>query len=115
MRERFQVLVIPFMFSEELTVAIFQRSDDQKWQFIAGGGEDNESIIQTAKRESLEEAGIEQNNKFIQLDTVTSIPKKHFSEHKDQKGFWVIPEYCFAVKLESQSLIFQRNINLLFG
>ncbi|MCG2760293.1 MAG: hypothetical protein L6407_03665 [Candidatus Delongbacteria bacterium] len=34
----------------------------------------------------------------------TSIPKECFKEHKDKKGFWVIPEYCFAVKLKDQLL-----------
>ncbi len=93
MRERYQVLVIPFMFEPELKVAIFQRSDDSYWQFIAGGGENGEEPIEAAKRESFEEAGIGPENEFIKLDTVSSVPKKHFSDHKNQKGFWVIPEY----------------------
>ena len=29
------------------------------WQFIAGGGEDGETHIETAKREAFEEAGFE--------------------------------------------------------
>jgi len=104
MREGYQVLVIPFIHTSELNVAIFQRSDDQNWQFISGGGENNEKPVQAAKRESFEEAGIESDNKFIKLDTVSSIPKENFSNHKNQKGIWIIPEYCFAVKLESRLL-----------
>lgn len=74
------------------------------WQFIAGGGENGENPFEAAKRESYQESGIEPHSKFIQLDTVTSIPKERFINHKDSDGLWVIPEYCFVVKLESQSL-----------
>lgn len=98
------MLVIPFAFTQELTVAIFQRSDDNNWQFIAGGGENNEEPLEAAKRESWEEAGIDPENKFIKLDTLSSVPKGIFSHHKNEKGFWVIREYCFAVKPESQLL-----------
>lgn len=105
MRERYQVLVIPFMYISGLSVAIFQRRDDNNWQFIAGGGEDGEEIIEAAKRESFEEAGIETGSKYIKLDTVSSIRKDIFRDHKNQKGIWVIPEYCFAVRAETQTLI----------
>lgn len=98
------MLVIPFMFTPELTVAIFQRSDEGYWQFIAGGGENNEEPIEAAKRESYEEAGIDPSRAVIKLDTVSSVPKSFFLPFKDEKGFYVIPEYCFAVKPESQLL-----------
>ena len=96
------MLVIPFTITQELKVAVFQRSDDNNWQFIAGGGENNEEPFEAAKRESFEEAGITPENTFFKLDTVSSIPKDIFRDHKNEKGFWVIPEYCFAVKIESQ-------------
>lgn len=104
MRSKYQVLVIPVMFTHELIVAIFQRRDDLNWQFIAGGGENNEEPLGAAKRESWEEAGIDPENKFIKLDTVSSVRKDIFRDHKNEKGFWVIPEYCFAVKVETQLL-----------
>lgn len=105
MRERYQVLVIPFMFSTQLSVAVFQRSDDLNWQFIAGGGESGEEPADAAKRETFEESGIKSDNEFIKLVTKSYIPKEFFRDHKNQKGLWVIPEYCFAVKVISQTLI----------
>ncbi len=102
MRARYQVLVIPFTFKHELEVAIFLRRDESYWQFIAGGGENNEEPFEAAKRESFEEAGIESENNFIKLETISSVPKIFFADHKNEKGLWVIPEYCFAVKVESQ-------------
>jgi len=90
MRKTYQVLVIPFIYTSELNVALFLRSDNNCWQFIAGGGENGEKPINAAKRESFEESGISSDNKFIALDTVSSIPKKCFSHHQNQNGIWVI-------------------------
>ena len=59
-RARYQVLVIPYC-TEDSSVqfCLFQRSDMGIWQFIAGGGEEEDiSIIESAKREAFEEAGI---------------------------------------------------------
>ena len=102
MRARYQVLVIPFRYVKELEFAIFQRSDDNNWQFIAGGGENNEKPVEAAKREAFEEAGIDSDNNFLKLDTVSSVRKDVFTDHRNQKGFFVIPEYCFAVKIGSE-------------
>ena len=45
------------------------------WQFIAGGGEDeDETIIISAKREAYEEANIGMDCKYSVLDTQNSIP-----------------------------------------
>ncbi len=104
MRARYQILVIPYIISSDLIVAVFQRSDDDSWQFIAGGGEDGEEPVEAARRESFEEAGIVSESEFLKLDTVSSIPKDIFRDHRDKKGFWVIPEYCFAVELKDKTI-----------
>ena len=57
MRSPFQILVIPFKKNiNQIKVAIFKRKNSLNWQFIAGGGEDNETPLEAAKRESHEEA-----------------------------------------------------------
>ena len=54
MRKPYQVLVLPFTITDnKLYVYIFKRSNGNWWQFIAGGGEDEESIAETAIRELL--------------------------------------------------------------
>lgn len=82
MRAEFQVLVIPFIIDKpkNLKVAIFKRIDGNYWQFIAGGGERNETIFEAARREAYEEAKIESDNKFYKLDTIAMIPKIYFSK-----------------------------------
>ena len=59
-RAPFQVLVYPYrkIDDNEYEYALLKRSDAGWWQAIAGGGEDDETPIETAKREAYEEAGI---------------------------------------------------------
>lgn len=59
-RARYQVFVIPYCIDNgKAQFCLFRRRDIGIWQFIAGGGEDEDiSIIKTAKREAFEEAGI---------------------------------------------------------
>jgi dATP pyrophosphohydrolase len=52
MRALFQILAIPYRrFNGIPEFCVFHRADFDQWQFIAGGGEDNESPLQAAKRE----------------------------------------------------------------
>ena len=102
-REPFNILVFPYRVSNtkgRIEYAIFKRSDLNFWQGIAGGGEENETPLQAAKRETLEESGIHKESDFIRLDFITSIPIHEFL-YKD-KLLWtnnpyVIPEYSFGV------------------
>ena len=55
-RKPIQVLVIPFRIGSEPEFAVFHRSDEEMWQFIAGGVEDQEDAMQAARREAEEEA-----------------------------------------------------------
>ena len=75
-RARFQVLVIPYRIDADgqPRYLLFKRSDLDVWQWIAGGGEDNEAPEQTARREALEEAGIPKDACLMRLDSMASIP-----------------------------------------
>ena len=107
-RVMYQVLVIPYCIKDnKAQFCLFRRSDMGIWQFIAGGGDDEDgSIIESAKREAFEEAGISETYNFFKLDTCCSIPSDCF---KNADVLWgkecfIIPEYAFAVKVESTSL-----------
>ncbi|HEC78357.1 MAG TPA: NUDIX domain-containing protein [candidate division WOR-3 bacterium] len=106
MRAEFQVLIIPFVINEngKLEVAVFKRSGEKYWQFIAGGGKNNETVLEAAQREAYEEAGIIKDSKYFRLDAVAMIPKSCFPEHKNKTGLYVIPEYSFGVLMEDKSL-----------
>ena len=79
-RARYQVLVIPYCIQDgNVQFCLFRRSDMGIWQFIAGGGEEDDiSIIESAKREAFEEAGISKTCNFFKLDTCCSIPANCF-------------------------------------
>jgi len=103
-RAAFQVLVIPFHVDPngEPRYLLLKRSDKNVWQWIAGGGEDDEGPEQAARREALEEAGVPQDARLIRLDSVASIPKIHFADrHLWGDEVYVIPEFSFGVEARS--------------
>ena len=82
------------------------------WQFVAGGGEDEDKApLVSAQREAFEEARISSNLNFTEIETKCSIATECF---KYARTLWgadclVIPEYCFAVKLQSEDVSISRE------
>ncbi len=107
-RAPFQVLVFPYRIipNGDILYVVFKResSTGGYWQGIAGGGEDGESPLQTAKREVYEEAGIQPDSEFIRLDSMAMIPVVDVCGFKWGKDVLVIPQYCFGVKVEDDQL-----------
>ncbi|RKA27968.1 Dihydroneopterin triphosphate diphosphatase [Listeria monocytogenes] len=102
MRQPFQVLVIPYIYLEDTyQFGIFLRNDMKVWQFIAGGGEDNETPMETAVRESKEELNLRENLKVYALESQSYIPSMHFSyaEEAYENGLYVVPEFTFGCNL----------------
>ena len=82
MREPYQILSIPYrIINDEPLFCIFHRDDSCYWQFIAGGGENGEKPVEAAKRESVEEIGIEPNN-IKKLTCIAYIPTEVIAESK---------------------------------
>lgn len=108
-RAPYQVLVIPYKKNgNNISYCVFKRSDmDDCWQFVAGGGEDEDKTpLASAKREAFEEAGISSQMRFTELDTKCSIATECF---KNARKIWgedclVIPEYCFAVEMHGEGI-----------
>lgn len=106
-RAKYQVLIIPYYVENQIVkYGIFHRSDMDIWQFIAGGGEDeDESFLDSAKREAYEEANIPISEKYFILDTQCSIATECFKKARLGWGedCLVIPEYSFAVKISNMN------------
>lgn len=102
----FQVLVVPFMRTPDaIQYAVFRRADAGYWQFIAGGGQDDETAAEAAGRESWEEAGIPPDSPLVPLQSTASI---HVTEIVGD-FLWgpevlVIPEHAFGVEVHSSEL-----------
>ncbi len=103
-RKAINVLIFPYFINDEYRIeyAIFKRTDMNCWQGIAGGVEEGESILEAAKRESLEEAKI--NGDFIELDSKASIPRKWFEGDWDD-NLYVITEYSFGLQVSKKKLL----------
>jgi dATP pyrophosphohydrolase len=102
-RAPFQVLILPYrkLHDLEFEYAIFRRADEGYWHGIAGGGENDETALEAAKRETLEEAGLPEDSTFLKLDTVFSVPVTIYKEsHIWGEDLYVIPCYCFGVLVE---------------
>ena len=103
-----QVLVIPYRIAPDNTIlyALFRRefSTGGYWQGIAGGGENSESPLESAKRETHEEAGIHPSNEFLKLDSFAMVPVANVCGFRWGSDVLVIPEYCFGVKVEQAQL-----------
>ncbi|WP_414044396.1 NUDIX hydrolase [Macrococcus sp. EM39E] len=103
MRAPCNVLVLPYIINEnEPFFCIFKRQDMQIWQFVAGGGENNETPLEAAQRELYEE--IQMNSlKVYKLDATTTVPVEYFKDFKDRwkEGLFVIPVYSFAAEVDN--------------
>ncbi|MDH6365276.1 dATP pyrophosphohydrolase [Enterococcus sp. PF1-24] len=118
-REPFQILAIPWKFeNEEYRFGVFKRSDLNTWQFVAGGGENSETAVQTVIREIKEELGIAiKENVITKLDSVGTIPKINFENHENWQDIFVVPEYAFAFEiLDSNEIILaEEHSEYYFG
>lgn len=104
MRAPLQILVIPFrQTADGPEFAVLRRSDAGYWQFVAGGGEDTETPLQAAERETREEIG--GAGDLIKLDSYSTVPKDAFAV-ADQWGddLYVVPQHCFAIHVADGEL-----------
>lgn len=103
MRAPFQILAIPYRIVDGTPIyCVFHRADHDQWQFIAGGGEDNETPLAAAKRETFEEGGVH-STQWLGLKSLSYIPVTIISvmrrKHWDSSTY-VIPEYTFGFECQ---------------
>jgi dihydroneopterin triphosphate diphosphatase len=106
-RAQFNILVLPYRLGigARQEFAVLHRRESNMWQFVAGGGEDNERPFATAQREAFEEIGISvPEAAWIRLDATASIPRTAFPGASWPDSVYVIPEYCFAVEVGTADL-----------
>ena len=104
-RAPFQVLVFPFRRNvDQIEYAVFRRADNNNWQAIAGGGEDEETPLQAAGREAFEEAEIPASKQLIPLSSMATVPVVHICGFAWGEDVRVVPEYCFGVNVTGVDL-----------
>ena len=107
-RAPFQVLVYLYRKTTNgvFEYALFKRADAGWWQAVAGGGEDDETPLEAAKREVFEETGVSGNVVLIQLDTIVPIRATGFRDsHLWGEEVYVIPQYCFGGQVKGDAIV----------
>lgn len=103
-----QVLVIPFRISDSnVEYCILKRKKMQIWQWVAGGVESSDvDILSAAKRELMEEVGIEGDINVCLLEGYTKIPVVNVT-----RGFmwgenvFYSEEFSFAVNIINRKIV----------
>ena len=113
MRAPFQILAIPYRRNPNLQFCVLHRADIDQWQFVAGGGEDVETPVESATREIAEETGIRVDNitklvsmAYIPADVISERHRKHWS-----KDTFVLPEYHFAFECISDIKLSEEHLD----
>lgn len=111
LRAPYQVLVFPYIIKDGLIeFAIFNRSDFDYWQGIAGGGEGEEIPIEAAKRELFEETGVLSNVSFMQLDSIFSLSVESVvGKFLWGEDVYVIKEYCFGAQVFTKDITLSKE------
>ena len=107
MRAPFQILAIPYRVKPDLRYGVFHRSDIDQYQFVAGGGEDEEKPLEAAIREIYEETSVKAVH-IVPLISMSYIPANVIS--KKHRDLWppatiVIPEYTFGFECDSEIVL----------
>ena len=111
-RAPFQVLVVPFRpVRHTVEFCILRRADGGWWQWVAGGGKDDENPVAAAEREAHEELGTAIGPaRLFGLDCRASVPVAAFAARTDwPSDLFTIPEYSFAVEVSGQVTLSEEH------
>lgn len=96
--------------------AIFQRADMPFcWQGVCGGLEDNETIEEGARRETLEEAGITEKVPLYLLESISFLPDTIFSDTARKvwgRSVVVVPMYFFAMPFDGGIVLSEEHTDV---
>lgn len=114
-RAPFQILVLPCRrMPDALEFAVLRRADYFCWQGIAGGGEDDETPLEAAKREAFEEGGISGVAHFLSLQASCTVPVTFFQDSGTwDPALYVVPEHSFSVDCTGQTLVLSSEHDAL--
>lgn len=107
-RAPYQVLVLPFRTDVDGVpeYAVFRRADDFQWQGVAGGGEEGETPLESARRELFEEAGLGTGVTVFPLDCQDTVPASFFAAARYwPAGTYVVRQFFFAADCRDREIV----------
>ncbi len=113
MRAPFQVLALLYQWIDgKPCYYVLHRADHDQWQFISGGGEDDETPLEAVRRETWEEGGVDLSA-WLPLTSISYIPTNIF--HPMRRSRWpldlyVLPEHCFGCECNAPLTLSQEHI-----
>ena len=115
---RMPIQVHVYLYREKNNIfeyAVFQRKDlPVCWQGVCGGLEDDETPEEGARRELLEEAGINEKLPLSKLESISYLPDYLFNENTRMiwgKDVIVIPMYFFAMQYDGNIKLSDEHID----
>ncbi len=114
MRAPFQVIVFPYRraVSGVFEYAVFFRRSPNYgdfWQAISGGGEDHETPLEAAHRETNEEARLSYDTPLVLLDSTSTIPAPQAAGMLWGPKVLVVPEYAFGADIGDQQIVLSEE------
>ncbi|NLV75351.1 MAG: NUDIX domain-containing protein [Chloroflexi bacterium] len=98
MRAPYNVLVLPYRRTPEgWEFALLLEADEGNWQGIAGGGEDDETPEQAARREAREEGDLPDTCPLTRLQALQMVPVCYFDAPHWSPDLYTIPQYAFGL------------------
>lgn len=106
-RAPFIVFVYPYIKTSDVDFeyALLKSAERGNWEAVAGGGEDKETLLEAAKRETFEETGIQVKSPPIQLDTIAPVPVTRFKESYSWGNVYVIPIHYFSILTGNRQIL----------
>ncbi len=105
-RAPFIVFVYPYIKTDDndFEYALLKSAERNIWEAVAGGGEDAETLLEAAVRETFEETGIRVESPPVQLDTKAPVPVTRFKESHSWGNMYVIPIHYFGIRAENRQI-----------
>ena len=111
-RAPFIVFVYPYIEvgENEFEYALLRSAERGSWEAVAGGGEDSETLLEAAKRETFEETGIRIESSLTQLDTVAPVPVTRFRDsYLWGDAVYVIPIHYFGILADTRQILLSHE------
>lgn len=112
MRAPFQILAIPYRRRGDFQFCVLHRADMDQWQFVAGGGEDDETPLEAAIREIREETGVTSQS-VLPLTSMASVPASVIAEKHRKlwpRDTYVLPEYAFGFACDGDICLSSEHV-----